>query len=834
MAVVDLEHPPEARRFGGDPTAIQDVVFSPDGRLAVSATDQRILVVWDVETGREVGTLRGHDHAVSRVVFLPDGRRIITAGLDGVVRLWDLDKRAEVKAFTSETVLEGVEALAVSPSGRRLLTGHWNHQVILWDVEEARELRALEGFTVDPWSLAFIGEDRAAVGYGDGSVGVWDLKVGREERPLFGGHWPYAVAAWPDGRVLVGDSSDDVWYWDATRGVLLARLKGHEDTVKGVAFLSSQLAVSVAEDRRLIVWDLERQVPVRQLELDPGNYRGRITLGLVPGSRILVGNCRAASNFVHVWDVSRATEHPARPTDASGLGEWYAVRGHWSWAARSWEEAGQPDPELQARVQAGLKGPQGLTDGSGNPDEQAAAQASSFGYVMRLMEVVDRGRHAPPADFVADANELLEGGGPARALPYYEIALRSCASWLETPEKWEGDLKEYLATQRREAIFGRCRAYVALEDYARALPDAQLLVAEHPKEARYRLQLARVHEGLGALESVKSEIDEALRLAPNESNTHIWLANYYERRGDTTAAIEAHDRAVELEPSVLTYGNRAAFKERLGQIEGAIADVTSALAIEESAARYSWRARLRETAGDLRKALADWGRVEALDPKMLWFRFYRASLRMNLGDLEGAEADLDAASEDERNHPVSLHLRGRLLLHRQDWADAEAVLTRALEAAPNQTWSYFNRANAREHQGNFNGALADLDRALELAPDEAQFFNQRGYVYLTKYNDAERALADFDEAVHLQPEFSSAHHNRGAALRQLGRPEEALTALNHALELDEHARTYYHRGLTFRALGRHTEARLDLEKYLRLTPDASEREELKPYLRKTD
>src|SRR5262249_20338003 len=45
-----------------------------DGRRAVSASDDRTLRVWDLESGRALQTLNGHTGAVTAVATLPGGR----------------------------------------------------------------------------------------------------------------------------------------------------------------------------------------------------------------------------------------------------------------------------------------------------------------------------------------------------------------------------------------------------------------------------------------------------------------------------------------------------------------------------------------------------------------------------------------------------------------------------------------------------------------------------------------------------------------------------------------------------------------------------------------
>ncbi len=97
--------------------------------------------------------------------------------------------------------------------------------------------------------------------------------------------------------------------------------------------------------------------------------------------------------------------------------------------------------------------------------------------------------------------------------------------------------------------------------------------------------------------------------------------------------------------------------------------------------------------------------------------------------------------------------------------------------------TYVNRAVVRTNAGRLAAALQDLRRAESLRPDLGEIYASRGNVFFYQ-SSFEEALAETDRGIERgMKKLHAAHYNRGLALEQLGRIEEAKEAYRQSIAL---------------------------------------------------
>jgi WD40 repeat protein len=230
IILLDAETGAEIRRLEGQPYAVFDVEFSPDGRTAASAGNGAIAILWDVDTGEEIRRFLHEDYWVDSqwahesywdVAFTADGRQIYTAHSSGPIVVWDVDSGEAVGQLVGHA--GGAIGMQFSNDGRVLVSGGTDSQVIVWNVESGEILGRWSDHSGGVGEVAFSPDENLLLGGGgDGTSSLWSLDKGEAIR-RYGG-FVFSSQFLQDGRyAVVGhrDGAVELWRIDRTLEELL-------------------------------------------------------------------------------------------------------------------------------------------------------------------------------------------------------------------------------------------------------------------------------------------------------------------------------------------------------------------------------------------------------------------------------------------------------------------------------------------------------------------------------------------------------------------------------------------------------------------------------------
>lgn len=366
-------------------------------------------------------------------------------------------------------------------------------------------------------------------------------------------------------------------------------------------------------------------------------------------------------------------------------------------------------------------------------------------------------------------------------------------------EAWAGHGVSLILQGRREEGLAAC-------DRARTLrPD---LAAAWRYRAHGLLREGRLAEAAAASE-------EALRLEPYAPEGEALQAHVWHRAGLSQGARRQLDQLIVRQPSMPeAYAHRAVLRLVDGDLEGAHDDVAQALALRPRLpAALALKARLHAARGETEPALRLLDELGRLDPHNPDWALQHLDLLESIGRWSEAAARCEQAFAAHGRHRI---LRLRLAVTRLRHEDLNGALPLIPGAGPGiDTFEAWRLAGvALRSAGETHIARACLEQACERYQEPAC------QILLAELRletgDAEQALLALAT---IDPAPIEALLTRARALERLGRPEEALAALENAVaEHPRHALAHLRLGILARQLGRFALAEGALREAARRSP----------------
>lgn len=349
---------------------------------------------------------------------------------------------------------------------------------------------------------------------------------------------------------------------------------------------------------------------------------------------------------------------------------------------------------------------------------------------------------------------------------------------------------------------------------AEALSIVDAVVAEYPDKVAARLVRANIYLKRGELAAAKADVDHAIDLDPGSVVARRTRAQLLARSGRYDEAIPAFDAVLAEAPDdreALLSRGKARYAG--GEFDESVSDFAEAAKMAEAtgdaplkATALAWQGEALRLLNRYSEALIVLDEALATGPPSAFTLGTRGQVLAILGRRDEAAQALTAAVDDD---PSLLWVHAALAdIHRLEHRWGEALGEVEFASADGETtYTHFLRGQIFAGMGDNTAAAEELRTAWTMQPSPVIAEELASVLALLGgQSNLEESLAVMDMTLSARSATRSLRTRRAETLRMLGRPSEALAAIDEILNDGEDVNVSALKALVLAELGRGTES----------------------------
>ncbi|RKU30757.1 hypothetical protein C6497_03500 [Candidatus Poribacteria bacterium] len=285
-----------------------------DGKTFVSCGEDKIIRLWNTETGRNTHEFSIYNRTTN-ISLSPNQEFLITKDLGNVLGVWEIETGILKHTITGFT--DPIRDIALAADDNTIACASYR-VVEIWQISTGNKLHTLAGHDHNVDTVAFNSDGSLlASGSFDTSIRLWDAMSGVYQHTLTQDRIGEvsSLAFSPDGKTLVSGHYHTLHKWNVPNKRHIQKLEGQNNQINSVAIssdgktiASGGIAAYNGEDnfgnKAIYLWDLATGKYKKTLS---GNMGDTNCVAFSPDGKLLASGCENVwdeeMDAVIVWDV---------------------------------------------------------------------------------------------------------------------------------------------------------------------------------------------------------------------------------------------------------------------------------------------------------------------------------------------------------------------------------------------------------------------------------------------------------------------------------------------------------------------------------------------------